>query len=202
MKHQNGRDPRVTRANGMVSQSRQVLLEALEAMGAEGGTLDELVALIGEEMPGENPKISIGRTIRNMESDGHVMEWRGRWYEKGCAPIKSEVRPLPDVKTADQPKVPVAVYANKRDGKIVSIYRTPFVVTDAIALAFLINEQWYKMPLFGSVRICIGPGDPPLWSADQEMYRNVVKIRITHKGGTVTEEPTSPSDIITIAPEE
>lgn len=185
----------------MHTGSREVVLMALDTFAREGATSLELFDMIGNDLRGDDEtgrKKALSNVLFRAKDDGTIVLIGGRYFLKDCAPLPAQSVHVPN----GNGKVQVAPYANKRSGKTISVYRSPFVVNDAIALAFLIDQQWYKMPLFGSVRICIGPGDPPLWSADQEMYRNVVKIRITHKGGTVTEEPTSPSDIITIAPEE
>lgn len=198
-----GKDPRTTRVNGQVSPSRQYVIEALEAMGKGGATTDELVTLIGENMPGGNPKQSIGKTLGGLERDQYVVRYRGRWYETECAPTEptnnngSHSAPP----KTEYPKVQIAQYAGKRSGKTVSVYTSPKVLDDAIGLALLIKNEWYKIPLFASLRLCMGT-EAPMWSPEQEMYRNVTVIRITHKGGKVTEERPSPADVITIAPEE
>lgn len=197
------KDPRTTRMNGQVSSSRQYIIEALEAMGKAGSTTDELVTLIGDNMPGSNPKHSIGRTLGGMEKDGYVVMYRGRWFEKENAPTEPANNNGSHItaRKPDQPKVQIAQYAGKRSGKTVSVYTSPKVLDDAIGLALLIKNEWYKIPLFASLRLCIG-AEAPMWSPEQEMYQNVTVIRITHKGGTVTEERPNSTDIITIAPEE
>lgn len=187
----------------MESKVRQIIVEALSVYGAKGAVKDEIYNLICEDLYGDNltskrKSLSNG-LFRTAEAD-LIVKFGDRYYLKEYDPVPHENR-QPHV-NGNGSTAKIAPYAGKRTGKTVSIYKSPMIMNDVIALAFLMNEQWYKMPLFGSVRICVGQGDPPLWSADQEMYRGVVQIRITHKGGMVTDEHTSPSDIITIAPEE
>lgn len=200
MTKDNGTDSRFVMANGRMSKPRQMVLEALEAMGSEGGTTDELTILIGANFDSNNPKMSIGKTLSGLLADEYVVMQRGRWYEKNCAPAAPALDRIASVKV-DQPRIQVATYVGKRSEKTVSIYTTPNVLTDVIGLALLIANHWYKIPLFASIRICIGQ-EAPHWSPEQEVYSDVTTIRITHKGGKVTEEHPARTDLITIAPEE
>lgn len=190
--------------NRQQNGSQEIVLMALDTFARDGATNPELFEHIGGDLQGRDEtgrRKALSNSLYRLKESDHVVKMGERYYLKEYAPVpvQTVVKPYSNGNGA---KVQVAPYAGKRTGKMISIYKSPVVYDDAIALAFLIDEQWYKMPLFGSVRICIGPGDPPMWSADQEMYRGVMRIRITHKGGTATEEHTSPSDIITIAPED
>lgn len=187
--------------NRQQNGSQEIVLMALDTFAHDGATNPDLFEYIGSDLQGQDEtgrKKALSNALYRLKDSESIVKMGERYYAKNYAPL-----PIKAVHTnGNAPKVQVAPYANKRDGKSISIYRSPIIFADAIALAFMIDQKWHKMPLFGSVRICIGPGDPPMWSADQEMYRGVTCLRITHKGGTVTEEHTSPSDIITIAPEE
>ncbi len=191
-------------SNATKNGSQETVLMALDTFARDGATTLELFEYIGADLQGKDDsgrRKALSNALYRLKDAGEIVQIVGRYYVKQYAPVPAKVVVLPHA-NGSAGKTQIAPYANKRTGKTISIYKSPIVYSDAIALAFLIDEQWYKMPLFGSVRICIGAGDPPMWSADQEMYRGVVRIRITHKGGTATEEHTSPSDIITIAPEE
>lgn len=182
------------------SKMNDVIGEALGVYGAKGALREEIFSLIYADLFGDNAESkrkALSNALTRAIDAELIVRVNDHYYLKECDPTHANGH-----QNGSAPKVQIATYTNKRSGKTVSLYKSPMIISDAIALAFLIDEQWYKMPLFGSVRICIGQGDPPMWSADQEMYRNVVQIRITHKGGLVTEEHTSPADIITIAPED
>lgn len=190
------------------SRIREVLTVALGAFGAKGAVREEIYSLICEDLYGDTlqqkrQSLSNG-LFRAVEADA-LVKFGDRYFLKEYDPVPKQNRLLNISEhhgNGSVAKPAVALYAGKRTGKTVSIYTTPKVMDDVIALSLLMNEQWFKMPLFSSVRICIGTGDPPMWSSDQEMYRGVVQIRITHKSGMVTDEHTSPSDIITVAPEQ
>lgn len=194
-------DIRVMRpSTGGISQPRVIVIEGLEAAGKDGATIDDLAALIGQDMRGSSPKSSIGRTLHGMLADGYVVCINDRWYLKETISYSNGSAPPAAPRPASKP-APVSVFSQKRSGKTVSIYTAPHILADVIGLAMLIGEQWYKIPLFGSVRICIG-SEAPQWSPEQEMYSNVSVIKFTLKGGAVEEEHPAPKDIITIAPEE
>jgi hypothetical protein len=92
----------------------------------------------------------------------------------------------------------IAPFKQKRTGKTLAIYTSPRIMEDVIALSLLINNQWYNVPMFGSLRMCIGH-EIPEWSPDQESYYNVVNMRITFKNGQVQDERPALKDVITIS---
>lgn len=196
-------DMRAVTSQGRVSKSRVVVLEALEAQGAEGATIDELAQLVGQDMPGENPKLSIGSVLSRMQTEEHLVCLRNRWYLAEHAPqsqVNGNGTGLPLVYSSNG-QHSIAPMVQKRSGKTVSLYTTPEVYSDAIAIAMLSDQKWYKIPFFLSMRICIGH-EAPNWSPEQEIYSNVEILRITHKNGKITEKRPAPTDLITVAAEE
>lgn len=191
-------DPRLLVHNGSLSLSRQVVVEALETFGSQGATRDEIVDLIGRDLPGDNPNMSAGRTLGQLREDGHVIEMRGRWYLTEHAPQPKNAPPMPPPNGRVQP---VAPFVGKRTGKTVALYTTPEVLQNVIGLTLTIDNVAYKMPLFGNIRICIGK-EAPQWTPEQEMYTHCTKIRVLLQGGQTQEFQPAYNDIVTIAPEE
>lgn len=180
------------------SKMNDVIGEALGVFGAKGALREEVFSLIHDDMYGDNEtskrkSLSNGLT-RAMNAD-LIVTVAGRWYLKEYDPSHHRN----GHQNGSAPKVQVvALYANKRSGKSISIYKSPLVFTDAIALSFLMDGKWWKIPLFSSIRVCIGQ-ETPLWSPEQETYRNVEIVRVTHKNGLTTDERPAPTDTITIA---
>lgn len=201
MKNRTTKDPRVTRSNGQAGESRVIVLEVLEMVGKDGATIEEIVELVGKDLPGNHPKMSAGSVLSRMEADNYVVRYRGRWYLPDCVP-DAQKQPLHmnGLKTyvTEEKPASVAPFIQKRRGKTVLLYRSPVVYADAIAIAMLIQERWYKISFFVSMRICIGQ-ESPNWSAEQEMYNDVSIIKIIRKDGTHIEERPAPTDIVTIA---
>lgn len=196
-------DERAVTSQGRVSKSRVIVLEALEAQGKEGATIDELAQLIGQDMPGENPKLAIGSVLSRMEADDYLCNIRGRWYLNECAPDTPQPRQNgSNSNGAAQPamnghKSGVAPFMGKRKGKTISVYTSPRVFEDAIALSLFVGERWFKIPLSGSARVCYGQ-EAPDWSPDQEMYSDVEVLKIQLRNGQFHEERPAPKDIVTI----
>ena len=196
MKSRTTKDPRVMNSNGQLSKSRMLVIEALEAQAQEGATIDELVNLIGMDLEMEHPKMSIGQSLSKMEADEYVVCYRNRWYLK-----EHFFKPEPQQQNGSNGRVqPIAPIAQKRSGKTVELYTSPRVFSDVIGLSLLIKEQWFKLPLFGGVRICMGH-ESPIWSPEQETFSDVSVIKILLKDGRVVEERPALKDLVTIAPE-
>lgn len=203
MKRSWSKDERVQMVNGQVSPTRVIVVEGLEAQGKEGATLDELTQLIGQDIGGERPKQGISKALNMMADNDHVQFVRGRWYLTEHAPKPATNGHAPDASPVysqinESPR-PVT-FNGKRSEKQVSLYTSPRVFSDVISISLLIAQRWYRLPLFGSVRICIG-FEAPNWSPDQEMFTDVEVIKIVHTGGKVTEERPAPKDLVTVAPE-
>lgn len=196
MKSRTTKDPRVMNTNGTLSKPRMLVVEALEAQGKEGATIDELVELLTQDLNVDNPKMSIGQSLSKMENDQYIIRSRNRWYLKEHAPSAQPALP-PQANGRVQPIAPIA---QKRSGKTVELYTSPRVFSDVIGLSLLIKEQWFKLPLFGGVRICMGH-ESPIWSPEQETFSDVSVIKILLKDGRVVEERPALKDLVTIAPE-
>jgi hypothetical protein len=192
-------DLRAVTSQGRVSKSRVVVLEALEAQGAEGATIDELAQLIGQDMPGENPKMSIGSVLSRMQTEEHLVCLRNRWYLK-------EFEPQPKFEPAQTNHIvsftngsfqKIASVTQKRKGINISVYTSPRVYEGAVDISLLIGGRWWPVPLFGNARICIGQSRPE-WSPNERYYTDVEIVKIVQAGGKVSEEKPAPRDIVTI----
>jgi len=196
MKNRYSNDERVIRSNGQVSEGRVLIIEALEALGADGATSEDLFQLIGQSIGGDNPKMSIGKTLSNMDADEYIVHNRGRWYLKEHAPAeRAEVKVLPH---ANGNRVQIAPLVQKRSGKNVSIFTSPREMTDVVKVMLVIKGQAFPIPLWGNMWICYGSSTPD-WDAEKEQYYNVETIRLLLKNGTQHEEHPAASDVVTIA---
>lgn len=198
VEERNGIDPRFLGSQGRYSRQREVIITALEAYGKQGATLDEVVELVGKDLPGYNPNMSAGKTLHSMLDAGYVMMVNGKWYMKESAPTRR-----PDSAPAAQNGhiQPIAPFAQKRSGKTITLYTTPETLENVIGLSLLHKEQWYKMPLFDNVRLCIGM-EAPQWSPEQEMYSDITEMKVLFKNGQTVNRAVNPREIVTIAPEE
>lgn len=187
----------------LVTTSRIVVLEALQAQGKDGATKEELLMLVGEEIGGARPQGAIGQVLSVLVAEDEAMEVRGRWYMKDCAPdapethlngSNSSAAPAPAMNGR---KVQIAPFMGKRKGKTISVYTSPRVFEDAIALSLFVGGRWFKIPLSGSARVCYGQ-EAPDWSPDQEMYSDVEVLKIQLRNGQFHEERPAPKDIVTI----
>jgi hypothetical protein len=172
------------------TRRRALVIEALDAVRDQGGTIEDIVDLIGGDLNVDNPKMSVGGILSRMEADNLALFKNGRWYSAQW--FTSPVSPN------GGNRAQVAPLTQKRSGRTVAVYSTPRVRTDVIAVALLINERWYKIPLLVDLRVCIGY-EAPIWSPEQEVYSDVAKVRITLKNGTVEEETPARTDLVTIA---
>lgn len=201
MKNRTTKDERVMQVNGTKSLSRELIVEALETVTSEGATVDEIVDLIGKDLPSENKKMSVGGTLSRMETDNYVVNYRGKWYLK-----EHLVKNIPEQQQVNPPATngffaKIAAVVQKRSAKSVSLYRMPTIYTDAIGVSLLINQHWTPVPLFGNLRICIDK-EIPNWSPDRIWYSDVEIVRITRQNGQVSEERPAPKDYVTIDQEE
>lgn len=200
-------DDRAKRPDGRFSQPRMIVLEGLEAQGMEGATRDELVQLIGGDMNGDSPAMSIGRILHALLNEEHVVLQFGRWYLKECAPDALESRAKGSNSSAvsngatNGHKVQIAPFFGKRTGKRVSLYTGHRVFDDVVAINLLIAGRWWPVMLADTMRIMVA-FDRPDWSPDQVTYSDVEMIRFTYKAGTTYEERPAPKDLVTIAPGE
>lgn len=190
------------------AERKEVVMEALSTYGREGGTREDIFSLIEADLFGDNLKSkrqSLANALYrlNVEDEAIILH-DGRYYLKEFdpAPQNGHTNGSTPGKHPSGNRIAVAPYAGKRDGKKVSLYKMPLVVTDAIGLELKMGEYWQKIPLFGPVRIYTGQGDVQIWHPDQETWRNVTCIRIYHKGGNTTEEPTARTDTVTLVPGE
>jgi hypothetical protein len=205
VKNRYSNDERVTRANGQVSEVRVLIIEALEALAGDGATAEDLFQLIGQSIDSDNPKMSIGKTLSNMDADGYVIYHRGRWYMKEHAPNAQppvndlHVNGLNTYSSFNGSKI--APMVQKRIAKTISLHTKPRTYTDAVAVDLLIKERWTPVPFMVNMRVMIDP-EVADWPCEKWFWTDVEIVRITHKDGRKTEERPAPREIVTIAAEE
>ena len=180
------------------SKTRELIMVALQSYGKQGATRDEIVELVRDELDEGigMPNKAVGISLGLMQQDNEVREHRGRWYLAEDMPQPQNAPPR-----TNGAKVQVATFATKRSNKQVTIYNTPEVFDDIIGIQVFMKKEWWRLPVFGSMRICIGK-DAPMWSPEQEMYYEVEVLRLVHRGGGTTERRPNPKDILVIAPED
>lgn len=183
------------------SRSRMLVLEALEAQGKEGATVDEIDTMIGSEFGIANPKMSIGQALSRMEADQYVACRGDRWWLTEHYPQPSAQNGGTVSHTSNGRPAQIAPMVQKRSGRTVALYTAPTVFADVISLALLIKEQWFEIPFWGAIRVCVGH-DIPDWSADKRWYYNVTTLKIMFKGGQVEERQPDSKDVVTIDAEE
>lgn len=190
-----------------LSKSRIIVSEALVSQGKDGATKEDLLILVGDEIGGSRPQGAIGLALSSMAYDGEVVEHRGRWYLKECAPdalishvngSNSSAAPAPAM---NGHKAQVAPFIGKRTGKTVSLYTGHRVFDDVVAIMLLVGGRWWPVMLGDKMRIMVA-FEAPQWSPDQVIYSDVEVIKFTHKDGGVYEERPAPKDLVTIAPGE
>lgn len=199
MKNRYSNDERVIRSNGQVSEGRVLVIEALEALAAEGATSDDLFQLVGQAIGGRNPKMSIGKILSNMDADGYIVHHSGRWYMKENVPSAIQVsNGKVETTHSNGQGVKIAPMVQKRTGRNVSLFTSPREMTDVVRVSLVIKGVTVPIPLWGNMWICYGQTTPD-WDAEKEIYYNVETIRLLLKNGQQHEEHPSPSDTVTIA---
>jgi hypothetical protein len=190
---------RYFRKVGSVATRIDVVLEALGMFGAAGATREMIYDLIQADLNG-NDYDSRSKSLTNALSRANhekelIVRHEGRYYLSQFAP--EPAKPA----LHKEHRAEIAPYTAQAKGKRVSIFTSPIVLENVVALALCNDAGWHKIPLFGSVRLCIGR-ETPMWSADQVTYTGMTRIRLTHKDGSSVEETAAPKDWITIAPDE
>lgn len=197
-------DERVLGFNGRVSRVRTLVIEALEAQGKEGATVDDICSLIGDDLDGKRPKGSIGQALTYMKTDGFVIDQGERWYLPENAPkthlngSNSSAAPAP---ATNGHKAQIAPFVGKRTGKTISLYTGHRTFSEVLSVHLLIGGRWFPVMLGDRMRIMVD-FERPEWSPDQVTYSDVEVIKFTHKDGGVYEERPAPKDLVTIAPGE
>lgn len=188
----------------MVSYSRQIVFEALQAYGDSGTTKEQILELIGQDFRDVNPTRSLGQTLRKMSDDNLVREHMNKWYLVNISPNIPLAAPAARAFTATNGahKSTIAPYAGKRRPKTVTIFTSPEVYENIIGLKLIAYDgDTLKIPVFGSIRICIGM-EIPMLSPEQEFYNNVETVELQIQGGGVKKCSVNRKEIVTIAPEE
>lgn len=179
--------------------TRKMILEALEVQANAGATREDLIALCGWDEDTTSRK-AVGTTVGHLLSEELVIERRGKFYLKEFAP-KPALIVQSHQNGAGAGVAPLPPIAQKRQGKTLSVYRSAITLVDVIGLYLLIENHWYEIPFFDSLRICIGM-ERPNWGPEARGYTDCTKVRIMFKNGKTEEENIAPKEYITIAPEE
>lgn len=178
----------------------EVLHEALSMFGADGGTREEIFVLIEKDLYGdslESKRKSLSNALTRINSDEEIIvNVEGRYYLKEYAPVTAKTTIIrPDRRGK------VAPYTAQAKGKTVSIFTSPIVLENVVGVQLFDEHGWHKIPLFGSIRVCIGR-EAPMWSPEQVTYTGVTRLRFIHKDSSILEENAAAKDLITIAPAE
>lgn len=178
---------------------RKLVCQALETLGGKA-TRDQIVDLIGTDFP--NPQQSIGLLLHYLCRDHLLREEHGLFCLMSYEPppnANGDQSAVLNVAVSD--KVTLAPFQQGRGMTSVSIYQSPIVIEDAIAVWIRFEGgQRFKMPIQGARNICVGP-DTPQWTPEQETNRNIEAILVLRKNGELVEYPTHPRHSITFAGE-
>lgn len=184
----------------MVGETRTAILEALSVYGAHGANYEQIYSIIerdlfGDTLTSKRKSLSNG-LFRAVEAD-LIFQEKGLYYLK-----EYETRQQPE-KTIirSDARGKVAPYTAQAKGKTVSIFTSPIVLENVVGVQLFDEHGWHKIPLFGSIRVCIGR-EAPMWSPEQVTYTGVTRLRFIHKDSSILEENAAAKDLITIAPAE
>lgn len=183
------------------SEARNRILSSLSVLDKDGATRDELIVLDAGGLD-KATRRSYGHVLANLVADGQVIERYGRFYLKEAvqAPgaknfsAQGMMRTLPD-------KTALPALAKTRSGHTVLLYTSPMELPNVARVELCIGGNWFRCPLFGDLRICLGP-EIPRWSADQETNRGIAAIKVIALDGKTEEIQTNPQYPITIAKNE
>jgi hypothetical protein len=178
------------------TSSRENVLEAIEVMGSSGATYEELFTNVYADVDSaRSGRQSLSRVLNFLCGDGLVIEHQNRYYLKDFAPHPASNGAVAALTTSANGTV--SQNTRKREGVIVEVYTSPQEYENVVQVTACINGQWFKLPLFGSLKICLGP-DIPTWSEGQESNQGISAIRVYQKDGKVAETQTNPRHWVTL----
>lgn len=183
------------------NHTRDLVVMALQTLNG-AGTADQILDLVARDIGGDSPRKAVSVSLHWLETDDIV--WKD---EKTGIYTLTEYRKPPQAPSVtngmarEGTRVDIAPFMKGRDPKTVTVYTSPATYDQVVGVQMCIHGQWIKFPVFGHVRICIGP-EIPKWSPDQETNRNVTAIRLIHKTGDVKEIPVNASVPVTYDLEE
>lgn len=178
---------------------RELILEALYALGENGGTREEIASLIEKDFPKDvNIQMSVGRILGSFLHEGTVEVHGSLWRIADTTPKFNNGTAM-EAAAHEGERSPLSAYQQNRAANTVTLYHSPIEIEDVIRIRVRVeNGSWFNVPIFGDVRICLGPGIPK-WNAEQEVNRGIVEISVQRKNGDVMNYPCNPQDHITFA---
>lgn len=202
-------NPRGYTRDGHYSPLRAALIEALDAFGKDGGTLQQVVDLLGDELEAANPNQSAGRALGWLTKLKVVTRIKDRYYLAEHAPeLPQATKPAPKYAPILRPpheqngSVQISPFMAKRKGKRVALYIGHKILENVIGVSLLIGNEWRRVPLWmESARVMIGENRPE-WHPEQETWDHVEMVRFVFKSGAIEEHRPNPRELVTIAPEE
>lgn len=179
--------------------SRDSLRESIfsavtKAPGITRGELDNL-----PEIETANP-YTVGQLLAWAMRRGEIRkDERGRFYLDSDAPNDGHIPSIPTMQPTNgngHARVELSEHQKSRTAQTVGIYSTPTEFDEVVAIEICAANR-FRLPLWGRLRVCIGPGIPK-WSATQETNRGIHTIRVILRDGSVEEIKTDPTAPITI----
>lgn len=179
-------------------------MQILAAAGEDGCPANEMLELTDGHF---SNVFNLGQTLRRMNESGLVVG-KGknptRWFLPEHCQIPTTKTNFPhSINTENDTNghVKLAAFAETRSGTDVTVYVSPEEFTDVVQIQVRQSGNWFKLPLWGALRICIGPSVPK-WSPNQEVNLGVTEIRVVFKGGAYKDIRVPQSYPVTIAPME
>jgi hypothetical protein len=171
--------------------TRQLILEAIKS--GDRLTTEDIRDYVRRWAPTPLSKQSIGQTLRHM-TEAHDLAREGDYFILPDRANTQIVQANPEGE-----RVTLAPFQQKRSGRLVTIEHSPLEVEDVARIQLKVDGHWFPVPLFGDVRICIGP-DTPRWNPEQETYEGASCLKIITKDGKTSEMNLDIHQPVTIAP--
>jgi hypothetical protein len=188
------------------SELRKQILEALDVCGAEGATRDEIMGLIKK-----SDKSGVGTSLGHMVGKNIIIKKGDRFYlpdANGKAPLAprpfTPSHPIPQSTTLhaaeNGQKVKLASYQEGRDSVRVTIYNAPDEHEGVVALHLFVGGHWFKLPITGNVRVCVG-NPIPKWAKTQEVNYGISIVRVVMADGKTFDRNIESNQPVTISGE-
>lgn len=184
-------------------ETRAKILASLSVVDKEGATREELIAF-DNGIADNSTNRAYGTSLGHLVEDRIVTKKNGKFY------LTESITPRPGTPTLAlqnsahtlPEKHPLPAFSKDRAGHTVLLYTSPSDYEHVARVEYNFGgDNWFRSPLVGDLRICLGP-DVPKWSPAQEVNRGIYKIRLIALDGIAEEITTNPSYPITIAPGE
>lgn len=189
---------------------RKDIQTLLEGHGATD--INELWDALGLEKQGFDRR-TLGQTLRHMAEqnllrrDGNMVMWIARskngvrpYQDDAQAPQHIRNRPVEAPPSIRQPrKIELPEFQKARQGHLVTLETAPDEYPDVVQVQALIGDQWFNVPMNGSMRICIGDRIPK-WTPSQEHNFGIRALRFVHADGSFElREGLNPNEAVVFA---